>query len=87
MGDTWFVGLKHFLDDEGTIAVPKGPARKLYSRRKVNLDSTTSMSTMSGHSEEGFQFLAIFLDVILEIKVLFLFMDCVEALCPLVTSE
>ena len=29
LGDTWFVSLKHFLDDEGAIAVPKGPARKL----------------------------------------------------------
>lgn len=29
MGDTWVVDLTHFLDEEGAIAPPKGPARRL----------------------------------------------------------
>ena len=29
MGNTWVVSLKHFFDEDGDIAVPKGPARKL----------------------------------------------------------
>ena len=29
MGDTWYVNLKIFLDEDGTIAPTKGPARKL----------------------------------------------------------
>ena len=29
MGNTWIVDLTHFLDEKGTIAPPKGPARQL----------------------------------------------------------
>ncbi len=29
MGDTWYTNLNVFLDDNGEIAAPKGPARKL----------------------------------------------------------
>ena len=29
MGNTWVVSLKHFLDENGEIAAPKGPARKM----------------------------------------------------------
>jgi len=29
MGDTWIVDLEHMLDENGAIAAPKGPARKL----------------------------------------------------------
>jgi hypothetical protein len=29
MGDTWIVSLEHFLDENGAIAAPKGPARNL----------------------------------------------------------
>ena len=29
MGDTWVVSLEHMLDENGAIAAPKGPARKL----------------------------------------------------------
>ena len=28
MGDTWITDVRHFLDEEGEIAPPKGPARK-----------------------------------------------------------
>jgi hypothetical protein len=29
MGDTWIVDLEHMLDENGSIAAPKRPARKL----------------------------------------------------------
>jgi hypothetical protein len=29
MGDTWVVSLEHMLDENGAIAAPKGPARKV----------------------------------------------------------
>ena len=29
MGNTWVIDIRHYLDDEGEIAVPSGPARKL----------------------------------------------------------
>ena len=29
MGDTWIVSLEHMLVEDGNIAAPKGPARKL----------------------------------------------------------
>jgi len=29
MGDTWIVSLEHMLDEDGNIAAPKGPARRL----------------------------------------------------------
>jgi len=29
MGDTWYTNLNVFLDENGAIAAPKGPARKL----------------------------------------------------------
>ena len=29
MVDTWIVNLEHLVDEDGTIAAPKGPARKL----------------------------------------------------------
>lgn len=32
MGDTWVVNLEHILDENGAIAAPKGPARKLAER-------------------------------------------------------
>lgn len=41
MGDTWIVDLNHFLDEEGAIAPPKGPGRRL-AEHIVSIVSMTS---------------------------------------------